>query len=493
MPATIDPIVDPRIRVEVLAPDEIRRIHTATLDVIESTGVRFPSARALDIWEAHGATVDRETMVARVPGHVVEDALRLAPPVYPLAARDPALDLPLDGHHVYAGTDGCGVEVIDLETGALRRSEYRDVAEIARVADALDEVAFHWVPVSAQDRPARTRGLHELAAIWRNSTKHVQTESIVTVHEAKAAVEMAAAIVGGREALRRRPVLSIMQCTTSPLSQDGGSIDAGLVAAEAGLPVGYMTMASCAFTGPATMAGTLVVGNAEVISALALMELAAPGAPVYYAAAQTAIDLRNGAYTGGGPEDFLFGAATNQLADFYNVPLSMGSFATGAKEPDWQAGVENTLSTFMASAVTSDMLLGVGLLNGSRIWSYEQMLLDCEIYAIVRATLKGMTVDDESLALEAIREVGPAGEYLTHPHTRAHMRELFRPRFMDRRPYGTWETAPDRARDWARDRARQILRTHEPEPLEPALSAELDAIINAVEQAPEAAAAGGAD
>ena len=479
--ATIDPIVDPRLTLDVLSDGQVRRIHTATLDVIESVGVHFPSPRALDIWEAHGATVDHESMIVRAPGTLIEEALRQAPPVYELAARDQALDLPLDGRHVYAGTDGCGVEVIDLETGEKRRSTLRDVEEIARVCDALDEVAFHWVPVSAQDRPPASRSLHELAAIWRNSTKHVQTESVVNAREAHAAVEMAAALAGGRDELRRRPVLSIMQCTTSPLSHDGGSLEAALVAAEAGLPVGFMTMASCAFTGPATIAGSLVVGNAEVISALALMELASPGAPVYYAAAQTAIDIRNGAYTGGGPEDFLFGAATNALADFYRVPLSMGSFATGAKEPDWQAGIENSLSTFMASAVLSDMLLGVGLLYGSRIWSYEQLLMDCEIYAIVRSMLRGIVVDDETIALDAIRDVGPRGEYLTQPHTRRHMRELFRPRFLDRRAYGAWETEPDRPRDWARRRAKELLASHQPEPLEPQLDAELQRIIAAVE------------
>ncbi len=481
MATTIDPITDPRLSLGILDDAAVGRIHAATLDVIESTGVRFPSERALDVWEAHGATVDRDTMVVRAPGGLIEEALRRAPATYTLAARDPELDLPLDGRHVYAGTDGCGIEVLDIETGVRRRSQLVDVADIARVADALDEVAFHWVPVSAQDRPPETRALHELAAIWRNSTKHVQTESIVTRQEAIAAVEMASAIAGSREELRRRPVLSMMQCTTSPLGQDGGSLDAALVAAEAGVPVGFMTMASAAFTGPATLAGTLVVGNAEVVSALALMELAHPGAPVYYAAAQTAIDLRNGAYTGGGPEDFLFGAATNRLADFYDLPLSMGSFATGAKEPDWQAGIENSLSTFMASIVGSDMLLGVGLLNGSRIWSYEQMLLDCEIYAIVRAMLRGIDVDDESLALEAIRSVGPAGEYLTEPHTRRHMRELWRPRFFDRRPYGAWESEPDRARDWARRRARELLANHEPEALDAAVSAELDRIIGSLE------------
>jgi trimethylamine--corrinoid protein Co-methyltransferase len=338
------------------------------------------------------------------------------------------------------------------------------------------------VPVSAQDRPPETRALHELAAIWENSTKHVQTESIVTAREARAAIDMSAAIAGGRDELRKRPVLSIMQCTTSPLGHDGGSLDAGLAAAEAGLPVGYMTMASCVSNAPATLAGNLVVGNAEVISALALMQLAYPGAPVYYAAAQTTMDLRTGAYTGGGPEDFLFGAATNALADFYNVPLSMGSFATGAKEPNWQAGIENSLSTFMASIVVSDMLLGVGLLHGSRIWSYEQMLMDCEIYSIVHKMLDGIAVDDETLALDAIRAVGPAGNFLAQKHTKKHMRELWQPRFMDRRPYNVWEEKRDGARDWARQKAQDILKNHQPDPLDPKLAAELSRIIGALER-----------
>jgi trimethylamine--corrinoid protein Co-methyltransferase len=481
MTTALNPIVNPRIQVGVLGDDEIRRIHAATLDVIESVGVRFPSSRALDVWAASGAHVDRGTGVVRARGELIEDALRLAPAAFTLAARDPSQDLPLDGHHVYAGTDGCGIEVIDLETGELRRSSLRDVAEIARVADALEEVAFHWVAVSAQDRPSESRGLHELAAIWGNSTKHVQTESIVTEREARAAVDMAAAVAGGLDRLRERPVLSLMECTTSPLGQDGGAVDAGLVCAEAGVPVGFMTMASCAFTGPVSRAGTLVVGNAEVLSALALMQLAYPGCPVYYAAAQTAMDLRTGAYTGGGPEDFAFGAATNALADFYRVPLSMGAFATGAHEPDWQAGLENGLSAFLASAVGSDMLLGLGLLHGSRIWSYEQLLLDCEIYAIVRETLAGVEVSDETLALDVIRAVGPGGDYLAEEHTRRHMRDLWQPRFLDRRPHGAWLAARDGARDRARARARALLAEHRPEPLDSAVSAALDEIIAGVE------------
>jgi trimethylamine--corrinoid protein Co-methyltransferase len=482
MPRKIKSVTNPRLRLEILSPQDIQRLHSATLSIIEKTGVRFPSPKALRIWEEHGATVDWDSMIVKVRPEIIEDALKHAPPDYILAAREASQDLPLDGNHVFAGTDGCGVEVIDLYSGEKRRSCLQDVVEIARVADYTEEVGFHWVAVSAQDKPPETRGLHELGAIWKNSTKHVQTESIYSEEEAIAAVEMASLVAGGRAALRKRPVLSIMQCTAPPLGQDGGSLDAALVGAEAGLPVGFMTMASALTTGPATLAGTLAVGNAEVISATALIQLASPGTPVFYAAAQTASDLRSGAYTGGGPEDFLFGAATNLLSDFYNIPLSMGSFATGAKQPNWQAGIENSLSTFMASIVMSDMLLGVGLLHGSRIWSYEQMLMDCEIFDMVRKLIEGFIVDDETLALDVIQAVGPGGNFLKEKHTRTHMRELWTPQFMDRRPYEVWEEHGDNAPDWARAKARQILETHQPEPLDPGIAQEFQRITASLER-----------
>ena len=466
-----------RPRLEVLSPAAINRIHQATLEVIEKVGVKFPSEQALDIWAAHGATVDRATSIVKVPSHIIEAALKTAPPAYTLAARNPAQDLPLDGHHVHIATDGCGIEVLDPWTLQVRRSSLQDVADIARVADALDQVGFHWVAVSAQDADPATRTHEELLAVWRNSTKHVQTETVVTAEDARTAIAMAAAVAGGRDALRQRPVLSLMQCTISPLAHDGGPIEASLVAAEAGVPVGFMTMASCAFSGPATIAGSLVVGNAEVVSAMALMQLAYPGSPVYYAAAQTAMDLRTGAYTGGGPEDFLFGAATNALSDFYNVPLSMGAFATGDHTSGWQAGLENGLSSFMASVAGSDMLLGVGLLHGSRIWSFEQMILDAEIASIVEAMLRGIPFDDEALSLAAIAEVGPGGEYLTLPHTRTAMKGMWKASYLDRRTYGQWQDDPDKYHRDALEKARHLIRNHHPEPLDPALDRELVGLV----------------
>jgi len=483
MSKNIKSITNPKLRLEVLSQDDVKKIHDATLQIIEKVGVRFPSKRALEVWADNGAEIDYDKMVVRAKPALIEQALDSCPPFYTLAARDPQQDLTLDGNHVYVGTDGCGVEVIDIHTGVKRTSELQDVADIARIADATEEVAFHWVPVSAQDKPHQTRGLHEIKTIWGNSTKHVQTESIYNEHEARAAIEMASLIAGGREQLRKRPVLSLMQCTASPLGHDGGSLDAALLAAEVGIPTGFMTMAACLTTGPATMAGNLAVGNAEVIAATAMLQLAHPGAPVFYAAAQTASDLRNGAYTGGGPEDFLFGAATNVLADYYNIPLSMGSFATGAKEPNWQAGIENSLSTFMASIVMSDMLLGLGFLHGSRIWSFAEMMLDAEIFSIIHKMMQGITVNDETLALDAIAAVGPGGNFLSQKHTRNHMRDLFLPQFMDRRPYTEWETKKDDARDWALNKARKLLAKHQPDPLDEKLAAELERIIEVEEKA----------
>jgi len=477
MAETLKSISSPKLSVNILTEDEVLKIHTATLDVIETTGVKFPSHKALDILEANKATVDRSSMIAKIPGHIIEENLANAPSTYTLSALDSNLDLPLDGNHSHLGTDGCGVEIIDIITGDRRRTTKKDVSDVHRLADYTNEIGFHWVSISAQDCHPKSRSLHELEAVWSVSKKHVQTESIVTEEEMKTAIEMASVLAGGKQKLRDNPILSIMQCTTSPLGHDGGSLEAGLIAAEAGLPIGYMTMASCGSSGPITLAGNLVVGNAEVISALALMQMAHPGCPVYYAAAQTAIDLRTGGYTGGGPEDYLFGAATNRLADFYNVPLSMGAFATGAKEPDWQAALDNGLSSFMAVSTLSDMLLGAGLLHGSRILSYEMLLMDCEIWSMLHSMFKGIVIDDNSLALDVIKAVKPGGTFLSQKHTKINMQERWVPTLIDRRTYNVWEQRKDGAREWARERARQILRDHNPIVLDQKASAELTNII----------------
>ena len=140
------------------------------------------------------------------------------------------------------------------------------------------------------------------------------------------------------------------------------------------------------------------------------------------------------------------------------------------------------MSSFMASVVMSDMLLGCGFLHGSRIWSFAEMMMDCEIFSIMHKMMQGIVVDEETLALDAIAAVGPGGHYLAQKHTRRHMKEIFLPEFMDRRPYSEWEFKKDDARDWALAKARKKLKEHQPDPLDPKISAEMEKIIKSVEK-----------
>jgi len=238
--------IHPRVRMDVLTKEDIKKIHEASLEIMEEVGVRFPSEKALDILEGAGAKVDRKSMVAKLPATLVMDAISKAPANYTLAARDKQNDLFLDGEHCYLSTDGCGIEVYDLETGAKRISTKKDLEDAALVSDYLDEIAFHWGPmISAQDVPAEVRPLHELEAIFNYTSKHVSPETIISEPIAKYAIEMAIAVVGSKEELRKRPILSVMQCATDPLGEDKGSLEASLVAAEAGIPTGFMPMPMC--------------------------------------------------------------------------------------------------------------------------------------------------------------------------------------------------------------------------------------------------------
>ncbi len=469
---------------DVLSKDDIEKIHEASLEIMEDVGVRFPSEKALNILEQAGAQIDRSSMVAKLPAKLVMDAIGKAPAHYTLAGRDIRDDLVLDGKHCYLSTDGCGIEVYDLETGIKRTSTKKDIQDSALIADYQDCIAFYWGPmVSAQDVPAEVRPLHELEAAFTHTTKHIQPETIITEPIAKYAVEMGATIIGGKEELRQRPIFSVMQCATDPLCQDKGSLEASLVAAEAGVPTGFMPMPMSCATAPATLAGNLVVTTVDSLSPLVLMQIAYPGAPVFFAAAPTAMDLRTGGYTGGGPEDHLLGIAFNQICEFYNIPLSMGAFATGAKEPDWQAAVDNSFAGLMPILSHTALLTGVGMLNGSQILSYQQMIMDCEIYDIINKIAEGIEVNEETLAVDVIKKVGVSGNFLAEKHTRRHMRNIWQPVVFDRAPYDTWEIGGKKgAFHKATEKVKWILSNHEPTPLEPALQKELKRIIKAAEQ-----------
>src|SRR5665647_1653326 len=294
MTARINPIA-PRLKWDVLSPGELERIHDATLEIMEEVGIRFPSDRVLTVLDENGCEVDRATQLAKLPRALIMAAVSKAPGEYVLAGRDPAADMLIDGKHCYLSNDGSGVFVFDHKTGEKRPSTKNDAATSARFVDALPNISYYWGPVvTSQDVPPATKALHDAEAVFNNTSKHFQTVTTVGEKPARYLVEMAAAIAGGVDKLRERPILSFMQCAVDPLGHDGPNLEANLVAAEHGLASGFMPMPLAAGTGPATLAGTLVVQNAEALSGVVLLQLAYPGSPCFFAGAPSVIDLRTG-------------------------------------------------------------------------------------------------------------------------------------------------------------------------------------------------------
>jgi len=470
--------VGKRVKLELLSQNDVRQIHEATLDVIESVGVKFHSQKALGILEAHGASVDRETTVAQIPGAVVEQALSTAPHAFTLGARNPEYDLPLDGEHIYISSDGCGVFARDPD-GAVRSSRKQDLVDCARVVQALDNVSATSAVVSAQDCPPETRVLHEFDACVRSSEKHDIVVSIKEDWEARSLIRMAEALAGGAEELRRRPMFTAIICTVSPLHQERYGMDLALTLAEAGIPVSFYPMPILGATGPITIAGAAVMTNAEFLSGAALVQLAHPGAKVIHGGGPTAMHMSSGAYASNSPEALLLRSCQGHMADLYGVPAWYGAGATTAKEPGIQSAYENTLAMFMAYANGADVTFGAGLLDGSRTLCLENLVVDDEIIGMIKRILRGIAVSEETLAVELIKKMGFNGDYLFDNHTRAHVRELWQAKLGETGSYDAWKSAGARSTtEKAQEKVAEILAA-EPAPFPADLGAEFDAIIAA--------------
>jgi len=470
--------VSKRLKLELLSPDEVRQVHEATLDVLEHVGVKFHSQRALDLLEENGAEVDRASTVARIPGSVIERALSTLPGKFTLGARDPAYDLPLDGEHVYISTDGCGVSCREAD-GSIRPSVKADVARSARVAQALEHVSATSAIVSAQDCPAETRVLHEFDACVRHSEKHTIVVSLKEDWEARSLIRMAEALAGGSDELRRRPLFTAIVCSVSPLSQERFGMDLALTLATAGIPVSFYPMPILGATGPITLAGSAVVNNAEMLSATTVMQLAFPGARVIHGGGPTAMNMNSGAYASNSPEAMLLRGMQGHMAGFYKMPAWYGSGATTAKEPGIQSAYENTLAMMMAYLNGADVTFGSGLLDGSRILCLENMVIDNEVLGMVKRLLRGITVNEETLAVDLIKEVGFSGEYLFSKHTRRHVRELWSAELGETRTYEARREAGSLSTvERAQAKVAEILAA-DPEPFPEDLGREFDAIIAA--------------
>jgi len=470
-----------KLRLNVLDDGQVAEIRAATLYILDTVGVHFPSERAIKVFAKHGAQVDWESQIVRLAPDLVLEAMSYAPRVYTLSGRVDGTDLTLDGSASYFATDGSGTETIDFKTGQRRRSSKADVAMMAHVADYLSSISYYWPIVSAQDCGLLSP-LHELDASFNNTVKHIQSVTIIGEKYAQYALRMAEVIAGSKENLRNRPPISSLVCTIAPLGQDKGGIEGAMLYADAGVPVGFMAMPNLGSTSPATMSGALAVGNAEVVSAMVLMQLVAPGAPVFHSLLASVMDPRSGDYLTGIPEKYLCNAAAIQVAHDWGVPSLGGAFSMDCPEPGtWQLGRDSVYTSLFTPLAGADMVEGLGLLRAATLLSPEQIIYDDEIYHTHRILAEGIDTSADKLALDVIAAVGPGGHFLGQKHTRRTIRDIWLPKLTHPDPIADSQPSPD-TRERARAIFKRILSRHQPQPLPKDIQTELISIMKTAEK-----------
>ena len=473
----LQPII-PKFHLQILDNEQIGQLKAGTLEILADTGVYCPSEKALNIYAVHGAEVDFATRIVKIPPEIVLESLSHAPRFYTMGARSQPHDMKLDGKSTFLATDGCGVETIDFQTRRRRPSCKEDVASMARIADYLSSIGFYWPIVSAQDFES-TAPLHELDAAYNNTVKHVQSETVMGEKLAHYAVEMARVIAGDDQSLRARPPLSLLVCCISPLSHDRDGMESALVFAEAGLPVGFMSMANTGSTAPATLSGTVVVADAEIISALVLLQMATPGAPVFHSLMPGIMHPRTGAYLATAQEGTLLYPVGVEMAHAWGVPTLAGVFATDAQIPGWQSAGDAASSLMLCALTGAETGSGLGLLEACTLLYPEEIILDSDIYHRIRIETAGVDTSPKAMALDVIKEVGPRGQFLRQRHTRdnMHLRE-----YSDL----TGQTSPGGdfrdPLEVAREKVDWILKNHSPEPLVETENRELKQILNAADK-----------
>ena len=299
--------------------DELFAIHCATLDVLKNCGIKIYSSEAQDIYDGGGAVVDRNNNIVKIPPHIVEDAIRSAPSTVLLAGRNPKNDVILEANRTGFTNFGEGVSIIDPYTREYRSTTKKDTGDVARVCDALEAIDVHERAVAAQDFPAEIAPLHEVETNLTNTSKHLFQGS-GGVKNLRLIAEMCAAVVGGKDKLRERPIYSCITCPVSPLQLVPESTDVIIECAQLGIPINILSMALAGGTSPVTLAGTLVTHNAEVLGGIVLSQLTSKGAPVIYGSSTTMMDMKLTTTPVGCPEFAMINASVAKLAQYYLLP-----------------------------------------------------------------------------------------------------------------------------------------------------------------------------
>ena len=468
---------------KILSFEQIQEIHNATLQVLEETGCVIFEENCLRMLADAGALVDFEKNRAYIPSTLVENSIKKAPSRFTWHGQDPSKNILMEGDKVHYGPVGGSIYVIDLD-GNRKPASIKDAEGFVKIIDALEHIHEGHCMVHPTDVPDKTYHVHMMLAMARNTGKPFRGR-LMGKRRAEDCIKMAEVLAGGRQNMRIRPNLACHVNTFSPLSH-GKEMTEGLIEyAKSGLPVFICPEVMAGGTGPVSLAGTLIVQNAEVLSGLVMAQLINPGTPVVYGTVSTIMDLSamNVAY--GAIEQSMLNIASAQMAKFYGIPCRGTAGITDSNVIDVQAGIESATSIFCQGLAGMNFIhAAAGGLEGTVTASYEKLIIDEEIIGKTLRFLRGIEFSKESLSLDVIHEIGPRGNYLAHMHTVENYRkEHFLTRLSQRNKHDVWEQKGKNTLSKAANiRARDILTYHKPKPMEEKMEQELIDIMRSVEK-----------
>jgi trimethylamine--corrinoid protein Co-methyltransferase len=471
---------------KVLSEQQIYDIHQAALKILWETGVlvKAPEARAL--LRQAGAIVDDETMLCRIPGFIIEEALKRAPSSFTVYARNPKYNVNVSTTALHYEPMIGRLNCFDYATGSTRRTTLEDVGHLVKIADALPD--YHLLHSGAimpqiEGVPIRATHVNGYLASVRNSSKVIKATSRERIL-AEDCLRMAALIAGGEDELKRKPFTFTTDNPVAPLQHDRDQMEGALLYAKYGLPIDFTSEPQAGATSPVTLAGLLAQQTADIISGIAIIQLANPGNPVWYGTCGSIMDMKVGRIAIGAIEMGMINVASAQIAHFYNIPCRGTAAATDSKLLDIQAGYEKSMTLTMAALGGVNKIFYPGTMEGALTVSKESLVIDAEMIGELYRVLEGIDINKDTLALDVIARVGPGGHYLGQRHTMQFLKkEQYIPPLADRQTREKWEKDGSRsALERAHDMVEKIIAEHKPDPLDSKIEAEMERIVREVEE-----------